>query len=66
MDGTIARLIADKGFGFIRAQNGTEFFFHMSAVRGQTFAELQKDQPVQFDEEQSEKGPRATNVRVSA
>ena len=27
-NGTIARLLIDKGFGFIRDENGTEHFFH--------------------------------------
>ena len=32
--GTIARLLIDKGFGFIRDEAGLEHFFHRSAVRG--------------------------------
>ena len=32
--GTIARLLIDKGFGFIRDESGVEHFFHRSAVRG--------------------------------
>ena len=31
--GTIARLLIDKGFGFIRDESGIEHFFHRSAVR---------------------------------
>ena len=30
--GTIARLLIDKGFGFIRDEGGTEHFFHRSSV----------------------------------
>ena len=36
--GTIARLLIDKGFGFIRDEGGTEHFFHRSAVRGAVYA----------------------------
>ena len=32
--GTIARLLIDKGFGFIRDESGIEHFFHRSSVRG--------------------------------
>ena len=32
--GTIARLLIDKGFGFIRDEGGIEHFFHRSSVRG--------------------------------
>ena len=35
--GTIARLLIDKGFGFIRDEGGTEHFFHRSSVRGAVF-----------------------------
>ena len=35
--GTIARLLIDKGFGFIRDESGIEHFFHRSAVRGAVF-----------------------------
>ena len=42
--GTIARLLIDKGFGFIRDEGGTEHFFHRSAVRGQVF-ELLREGP---------------------
>ena len=30
--GTIKRLVRDRGFGFIRDDNGQEWFFHRSAV----------------------------------
>ena len=33
MNGTIKRLVSDKGFGFIFADNGTEYFFHNSACQ---------------------------------
>ena len=40
--GTIARLLIDKGFGFIRDEGGTEHFFHRSAVRSQVFELLRE------------------------
>ena len=60
--GTIARLLIDKGFGFIRDTSGQEYFFHRSAVEGD-FDSLSEGQRVSFEEEQSPKGPRAGNVR---
>lgn len=60
--GTIKKLIADKGFGFIRAGN-TEFFFHHSSVADGAFDALQEGQSVEFDETDGQKGPRAENVR---
>lgn len=63
MTGTIARL-TDKGFGFI-AQEGEEkdLFFHSSALEGVTFNELKEGDAVTFDTEDSDKGPRAINVK---
>ena len=40
--GTIARLLIDKGFGFIRDEGGIEHFFHRSAVRGAVFELLRE------------------------
>ncbi|OGJ61084.1 hypothetical protein A3C37_03405 [Candidatus Peribacteria bacterium RIFCSPHIGHO2_02_FULL_53_20] len=51
----------DKGFGFITVDGSDDVFFHHSACNGQ-FDNLQEGQAVQFDIEQGEKGPKATNV----
>ncbi len=61
-EGTIKRL-TDKGFGFIANASGKDLFFHMSAVQGVRFEELQEGQKVTFDEGVGPKGPRAENVR---
>jgi CspA family cold shock protein len=63
-EGTIARLLIDKGFGFIRDESGTEHFFHRSAVRGAIFEMLREGQRVAFTPEDTGKGPRATDVQV--
>jgi CspA family cold shock protein len=62
-EGTIKRL-TDKGFGFIDTGDGTDMFFHMSAVEGTTYEELQEGQRVSFTAGQGPKGPRAENVKV--
>lgn len=63
MNGTIKRL-TDKGFGFIAASDGTEYFFHQSACTSTRFDELREGQSVTFERGQGPKGPRAENVRV--
>src|ERR1700754_2037957 len=50
--GTIARLLIDKGFGFIRDESGIEHFFHRSSVRGAVFELLREGQRVEFAAEQ--------------
>jgi CspA family cold shock protein len=63
MQGTIKRLIVDKGFGFVQASDGNEYFFHQSAVVGGGFDQLREGQALTFDTSQGPKGPRAENVR---
>lgn len=62
-NGTIKRLVRDRGFGFIRDEGGQEWFFHRSSVQG-NFDDLNEGQRVTFDEEPSPKGPRAGNIRA--
>ena len=62
-EGKIKRL-TDRGFGFIETSEGNDIFFHMSAVEGTTFDQLQEGQRVSFNAGQGPKGPRAENVRV--
>jgi CspA family cold shock protein len=63
MTGTI-KTLTDKGFGFIAAEGQEkEIFFHSSALVDVTFNELRQGDMVSFDTEDSEKGPRATNVK---
>jgi CspA family cold shock protein len=62
-EGTIKRL-TDKGFGFIEIGGGKDVFFHMSAVQGVRFEDLQQGQRVSFTEGQGPKGPRAENVKL--
>jgi cold shock protein len=64
--GTVKKLVGDRGFGFITAQDGSELFFHRSAVQGVAFDSLTAGQDVEFDVEHGAKGPRAANVRLAA
>ena len=61
--GTIKRLISNKGFGFIEGDTG-ELFFHSSAVENSSFDELREGQDVEFTVGEGPKGPRAENVKV--
>ena len=64
MSGTIKKLVAERGFGFITAEDGTDYFFHRSG--SVDFDRLETGAKVSFVTEPSPKGPRATNVRVEA
>jgi len=65
LSGTIKRLVSDKGFGFILAGDGVEYFFHNSACTQTRFDDLREGQNVTFDLGQGPKGPRGENVRVA-
>jgi CspA family cold shock protein len=62
IQGTVKRLVSDKGFGFVAAQDGNEYFFHRSACTGIRFDDLREGQSVTFETGQGPKGPRAENV----
>jgi len=70
--GTITRLQANDGYGFITTANGDEYFFHRNATKGAPWGEFAVGTPVDFDVE--ERGPgddvmehaRAVDVRLAA
>jgi CspA family cold shock protein len=65
-DGTI-KTITDRGFGFIKPENGREdIFFHRSSLVGTTFEQLRQGDQVTFTAEDDPrgKGMRASNVQV--
>lgn len=64
MNGSIVRVVTDKGFGFIRTDDGTEYFFHRTALGRVDFSALRGGERVSFREEPSAKGPRACAVEV--
>jgi cold shock protein len=65
ISGTIKRLVSDKGFGFVQAGDGAEYFFHQSACADTRFDDLREGQAVTFDKGQGPKGPRAENIRTA-
>lgn len=60
--GTINWFNADKGFGFIISEEGKDLFAHFSAIQSDGFKSLDKGQKVEFDVEEGQRGPQATNV----
>ncbi len=62
-NGTIKKVVSDRGFGFIATDDGTEYFFHRDGVAN--FDALQGGEKVTFDVQSSPKGPRANNVKLA-
>ena len=64
--GTIKRIVADRGFGFIAADDEKEYFFHRGGLDATLeFDRLVGGEKVEFDVEASPKGPRANHVRAA-
>jgi cold shock protein len=63
--GTIKKIVADKGFGFIKTDR-REIFFHSSDLQGVTIESLREGQVVDFVEGRGPKGPRAESVKLVA
>jgi len=69
MQGAIVRLVRDRGFGFIKAENGSEVFFHATSVAGSTpYDNLYEGQGVTYEKDQDSRGrgERAVNVQPAA
>ena len=64
--GTIKKVISDRGFGFITAEDKKEYFFHRGGLDSSLdFDRLVGGERVTFEIEASPKGPRAVQVRAA-
>ena len=62
--GTVKKLVSERGFGFITAEDGKDYFFHRSALAASMdFDRLAGGEKVEFEIEQDPKGSRARNVQ---
>ena len=63
MKGTVKFFNEGRGFGFIAAEDGKEYFVHKSALEeGKT---LKEGDSVEFDVEQGDRGSRAVKVKLA-
>lgn len=63
--GTVKWFNETKGFGFITPDGGgSDVFIHFNSINGKGFRTLNEGQKVEFDIEQGQKGPQATNCSV--
>jgi len=67
VNGTIKKVTRDRAYGFIRAEDGLDYFFHASELHGGiVFEDIQEGEAVTFEASPSPKGPRAVDIRRPA
>jgi cold shock protein len=62
MEGTIKWFNTRKGFGFVKGEDGEDYFVHYSALEANVF--LRENDKVSFDPAQTDKGKQAQNVKL--
>ena len=60
-NGTVKFFNEEKGFGFIKEENGQEIFVHISGVT----EKIRENDEVVFDVQQGKKGLNAVNVKLA-
>ena len=60
-NGTVAKWIGDRGFGFIKCEDGKEVFVHNSDIEGKSI--LSEGEKVEFEVTEGDKGLRAVKVK---
>ena len=60
--GTVKWFNAEKGYGFITREDGSDVFVHFSAIQGEGYKSLEEGQHVTFGVEEGQRGFQAANV----
>jgi len=64
--GKIKKMVRDRGFGFIRGEDGKEVFFHRSGLAAADYDALSEGDVVEYVVQEGPRGARAENVRQAA
>ena len=62
--GTVKWFNADKGYGFITLENGSDVFVHFSAINSEGFKTLEEVQHLKLDVEDGDPPPQPANVTL--
>ena len=62
--GTVKWFNAEKGYGFISREGGSDLLVHYSAIQGSGYRTLEEGQAVEFEVTQGPKGDQAQDVRL--
>ena len=64
--GKIKKMVRDRGFGFIRGDDGKEVFFHRSGLNAAEYDGLSEGDVVEYVVQEGPRGARGENVRQAA
>ena len=64
MKGKVKNFNKEKGYGFIRTDEGKDIFFHYSELKMEGFKTVNANQIVEFEVIETEKGQRAVNITI--
>ena len=64
MKGKVKNFNKEKGYGFIKTDDGHDVFFHYSELKMEGFKTVSANQVVEFEVIETEKGKRAVNIIV--
>jgi CspA family cold shock protein len=62
--GKVKKLVPERGFGFVRGEDGKEVFFHRSGLGANDYDSLSEGDTVEYVVQEGPRGPRAENVRT--
>ncbi len=60
--GTVKWFNTSKGYGFVTRESGGDIFVHFSGIVGDGFKSLNNGDAVEFEVEETQKGPQAVKV----
>ena len=64
--GTVKRIMRERGFGFILAEDGREIFFHRSELQNVDFDKLEEGDHLEFTVTKGNKGPQAVDIKKAS
>jgi len=63
-NGTVKWFNGEKGFGFIKGEDGNDVFAHFSQINSEGYKSLEEGQKVSYDVIKGPKGPQAENITI--
>jgi cold shock CspA family protein len=60
----VSKLMSGQDYGFLTTPDGREIYFHRNSVLDDAFSRLEIGTEVAFAEEEGERGPQATTVKL--